>query len=189
MPSPLGHVLGGIAAGWLVSGAPRHASRATTEGSATRDSGWWREAALFGALGALPDVDLLFGAHSGPTHSIGAAVIVGVLVVLLGARGVLRSPPVQAWTALLACSAAYGSHVLLDWMSTDSKAPIGIMALWPFDRGYYESDLHVFGAISRRYYQGWTFVRQNGVAVVREVAILIPALIVVVVLRRRIERE
>jgi hypothetical protein len=68
-------------------------------------------------------------------------------------------------------------------------APIGVMALWPFDRGYYESDLHVFGAISRRYYQGWTFVRQNGIAVVRELAILIPALVVVVVLRRRTERE
>jgi len=189
MPSPLGHVLGGIAAGWLVSGVPRHGSRAPAEVRATLDSGWWREAALFGTLGALPDVDLLFGTHSGPTHSIGAAVIVGALLALLGARGLLRSPAVPAWIALLACSAAYGSHVLLDWMSTDSMAPIGIMALWPFDRGYYESDLHVFGAISRRYYQGWTFVRQNGVAVVRELAILIPILIVVVVLRRRTEPE
>ena len=189
MPSPLGHVLGGIAAGWLVSGVPRPASRTRTDVRATRDAARWREAALFGALGALPDVDLLFGAHSAATHSIGAAVIVGAVVTLFGARGLLRSPPVPAWIALLACSAAYGSHVLLDWMSTDSMAPIGIMALWPFDRGYYESDLHVFGAISRRYYQGWTFVRQNGLAVVRELAILIPTLIVVVVLRRRTERE
>lgn len=189
MPSPLGHVLGGIAAGWLVSGVPRRASRAKNQPHAQANSGWWREALLFGALGALPDLDLLFGAHSGPTHSIGAAVMVGALVTLLGARGVLRSPSVAARTAMLACSAAYGSHVLLDWMSTDSMAPIGIMALWPFDRGYYESDLHVFGAISRRYYQGWTFVRQNGVAVVRELAILIPTLIVVVALRRRPERE
>jgi inner membrane protein len=153
------------------------------------NSGRWREAALFAALGTLPDIDLLFGAHSGPTHSIGAAVMVGVLVTRLGAGGLLRSPLVPPWAAMLACSAAYGSHVLLDWMSTDSSAPIGIMALWPFDRGYYESDLHVFGAISRRYYQGWTFVRQNGVAVLRELAILIPTLIVVVVLRRRLERE
>ena len=189
MPSPLGHVLGGIAAGWLVSGVPRRVSRAKTQPHATPNSGWWREAVLFGALGALPDVDLLFGAHSGPTHSIGAAVIVGVLATLLGAHGILRSPPVALWTAMLACSAAYGSHVLLDWTSTDSMAPIGIMALWPFDRGYYESNLHVFGAISRRYYQGWTFVQQNVIAVLREVAILIPTLSLVVVLRRRRERE
>ena len=189
MPSPLGHVLGGIAAGWLVSGVPSRASRAKTQSPAKSTADWWREAVLFGALGALPDVDLLFGAHSGPTHSIGAAVMVGVLATLVGARGILRSPPVTARTATLACSAAYGSHVLLDWMSTDSMAPIGIMALWPFDRGYYESNLHMFGAISRRYYQGWTFVRQNIIAVLRELAILIPALSLVVVLRRRRERE
>ena len=50
------------------------------------------------------------------------------------------------------------------------------MALWPFSRAYYESDLHVFMAISRRYYQGWGFVAQNVRAVCLELVILVPIL-------------
>ena len=60
---------------------------------------------------------------------------------------------------------AFASHVLLDWLGSDASPPIGIMALWPFSSAYYESELHVFMAISRRYYQGWAFVEQNGRAV------------------------
>ena len=67
---------------------------------------------------------------------------------------------------------------------------LAIMALWPFDREYYESSLHLFMAISRRYYHGWTFVAQNARALVRELAILIPVLGAVVWLRsRRTERD
>ena len=79
----------------------------------------------------------------------------------------------------LACVAAYASHVLLDWLGSDSSPPIGVMALWPFSRAYYESDLHVFMAISRRYYQGWRFVTQNVLAVSLELLILVPALALV----------
>ena len=64
-------------------------------------------------------------------------------------------------SARLACAIAiaYASHTLLDWLGTDSSPPIGIMALWPFSRGYYESTWHVFMAISRRYWlpEFWTF--------------------------------
>jgi membrane-bound metal-dependent hydrolase YbcI (DUF457 family) len=134
-----------------------------------------REAALFGALGALPDVDLLVGAHSGPTHSLGAAALVGMTAFVvawhLGAR--------HAGRLALACAAAYSSHVLLDWLGSDSSPPLGVMALWPFSRAYYESDLHVFMAISRRYYQGWRFVTQNVLAVCLELVILVPALVLV----------
>jgi membrane-bound metal-dependent hydrolase YbcI (DUF457 family) len=176
MPTPVGHAIAGMACGWLVAGTPRDRSRAV------------REAFVFGGLGALADIDLLFGTHSGPTHSIGAAAIIAVSALILlsaaGKRpGALALPP----TLLLAfaCSTAYGSHVLLDWLATDSTPPIGVMALWPFSRQHYESDLHVFMAISRRYHQGWTFVRQNTIALARELVILTPALILVVLIRRR----
>jgi membrane-bound metal-dependent hydrolase YbcI (DUF457 family) len=177
VPSPLGHMLGGIAAGWLVAGAPPLA-RSGGRGAA-------RDAAVYACLGALPDLDLLVGAHSGPTHSIGAAVAIGLAALLVRRAGVgaglWRTPLVAA----AACAAAYGSHVLLDWLSSDNSPPIGIMALWPFTRAHYESDLHVFMAISRRYYQGWAFVRQNLAAVVREAAILLPLVAVVATVRRR----
>lgn len=177
MPSPVGHIVAGIAAGWMVAGAPAAASGPRAA------SPRWREAAFFGVLGALPDVDLAFGAHSGPTHSVGAALAVGVIAAAIGWRIGVRG--VSAAALVLACCAAYGSHALLDWLSTDASPPIGIMALWPFRSGYYESDLHVFMAISRRYYQGWTFVRQNLVALLRELAILMPLLIVTVRYRSR----
>jgi len=136
---------------------------------------WAALTGLFAALAVLPDVDLIAGAHSGPTHSVGAAAIVGLAAVAmarqLGARHVGR--------LALACVAAYASHVLLDWLGSDSSPPIGVMALWPFGRAYYESDLHIFMAISRRYYQGWRFVTQNVLAVTLELMILVPTLALV----------
>ncbi len=142
---------------------------------------------VYAALGAIPDLDLLFGAHSGPTHSVGAAVIVGVAAAAVASLTDRSRSKRQVLTVALACAAAYGSHVLLDWLSSDNSAPIGIMALWPIDRGYYESDLHVFMAISRRYYQGWTFVRQNLLAIARELAILTGILVIVGLARQRRE--
>ena len=174
MPSPIGHALAGIAAAWLVAGAPKTPKAAGTFAGKVPAT-FLLEGVLFGALAALPDVDLIAGAHSGPTHSVGAAAIVGLTAFTiarqLGAR--------HAGRLALACVAAYASHVLLDWLGSDSSPPIGVMALWPFSRAYYESDLHVFMAISRRYYQGWRFVTQNVVAVSLELVILVPSLALV----------
>ncbi|HET7220742.1 MAG TPA: metal-dependent hydrolase [Vicinamibacterales bacterium] len=178
MPSPVGHMLAGVAAGWSVVG-----SAAASSAPESSRRALWREAVFFAALGALPDLDLLVGAHSGPTHSIGAAALVAFCAAAIAARlGLCR---VRTTVLVLACGVAYGSHILLDWLSTDASPPIGIMALWPFDTGYYESDVHVFMAISRRYYQGWTFIRQNVLAFARELAILTPPLIVALLIRSR----
>ena len=181
MPSPIGHAIAGVAAGWLIAGSPKVAGTFPGKVPATL----WREAALFGAFGALPDVDLLVGAHSGPTHSLGAAALVGMTAFVvarhLGAR--------HAGRLALACASAYASHVLLDWLGSDSSPPIGVMALWPLSRAYYESDLHVFMAISRRYYQGWRFVAQNVLAVCLELAILVPIFASVWRFRGRGERR
>ena len=150
MPSPLGHALGGLAAGWLVSSTQVR----------QRDlinSAW------FAAAGMVADLDLLVGAHSGPSHSLGAAGLVGLLCFLVTRRSRFT----------LAMTAAYASHILLDWLGNDSAPPIGIMALWPFSREHYESSVHLFYAISRRYWQPdfWTL---NVRAVIREVIVLVP---------------
>jgi membrane-bound metal-dependent hydrolase YbcI (DUF457 family) len=138
-------------------------------------------AAVFGIAGAAADVDLLFHAHSGATHGLGAAVIAG-----LAAWVVFGLLPAGAWRARLAVAvaAAYATHTLLDWLSTDTSPPVGIMALWPVSRGYYESSLHIFMAISRRYWlpEFWT---ANLRALARELAILVPVVAVVFWYRRR----
>jgi inner membrane protein len=171
MPSPVGHAMAGVAAGWLIAGAPR----------TFRDRDGLKEAAVFAALGMLPDMDLLLGMHSGPTHSVGAAALVGAVALATAVAWAFPRPGRFA----VACLAAYGSHVLLDWLGTDASPPLGIMAFWPFSRAYYESDLHVFMAISRRYYQGWVFVEQNVRALGLEVAFLAPVFLLVFVFRRR----
>ena len=151
MPSPVGHALGGLAFGSLIAG---HRVR---------------NGIAFAALGMLPDIDFLFGTHSTYTHSLGAALIVG-----LATLGWLRGDLLMA----AAAAAAYGSHVLFDWMGRDGSPPIGIMALWPFSSGFYLSDLHLFMAIERRYWRPG-FLMHNLAAIAREIAILAPAVALV----------
>jgi hypothetical protein len=162
MPSPVGHALAGIAAGWIVRG------NRLREGVRGR-----REAAAFAALAALPDIDLIFGVHSGPTHGIGAALIAGFAAWLPGIWAGAGGVASRVRTAG-ACVAAYGSHAVLDWLGTDSSPPIGFMALWPVTHAYYESSLHVFMAVSRRIWQPELFWRQNLLALARELLILLP---------------
>jgi membrane-bound metal-dependent hydrolase YbcI (DUF457 family) len=154
MPSPVGHALGGIVTGVLLS----------------RRIGWKR-LVIFGLAGALPDIDFLLPMpHRGPSHSIGAtaAVFAAVLVVLsMQRRG---EPPVRLAAAI---AAAYGSHVLLDWLGADTWTPHGLMALWPLSSAYYVSGFEVFTEVSRRYWLP-DFWRVNALAVVREMVILGP---------------
>lgn len=157
MPSPIGHALGGIAAAWrLVPRRDRHA------------------AALVAAIAVAPDLDLLVGTHRGASHSVGAALIVGAAAWI-----VLRSP---RWAA--AAALAWGSHVLLDWLSNDTRPPIGIMALWPVSREYYKSAIEIFPPVSRRYWEArfWVY---NLRAVAAELILLGPVAAVVAWRARR----
>jgi len=134
MPTPIGHALGGIAAGAFIvrrttADVPVGARRIPI-------------VLLFALLGLLPDIDFLLGGHRGVTHTVGATLAVGVLVAAVD-----RRPAV--W---LAAAAAYGSHVLLDWLGTDTVAPIGVMAFWPFDTTFYLSPYHWFLPVCRQYW-------------------------------------
>ena len=147
--------------------------------------------AVFAVVGVIPDFDLLAAMHRGPTHSLTAAAMAGVAAWMWctavrarrrGAPGQEVRPRPGPLRLALAVSAAYATHTLLDWLGADTSSPVGIMALWPASRGYYESQRHVFLAISRRYWlpDFWTL---NLYAVAREVAILGPLAAVVVWLR------
>src|SRR4051812_34061480 len=111
MPSPLAHALGGIAAGWLVAPA--------ASGHATRV-----RLAAFAAAGAAADLDLLAGGHRGPTHGLGAAVLVGIVVWASGTRA--GGSAAVAGRFALAVGLAYASHTLLDWLGRDTSPPIGL---------------------------------------------------------------
>lgn len=164
MPTPLGHALAGIAAGLAAAGDARR-DPDSPAGLRWRDRAvrlLWPRAVVFAMLGALADIDFLFGSHSSYTHSVGAmALVLGIAWLVSGGR------------LGLAAGLAYGSHILLDWLGNDSTPPIGVMALWPFSREYYESDVHIFMAVTRRYWLA-NFWTHNLTAAALEILIVGP---------------
>ena len=161
MPSPVGHALGGIAIGW---GAGRRQNL--------------QAAAVLAAVAIAPDLDLVFGIHREITHSIGAAAAAGIIALLA-----TRSP---RWA--LAIALAWTSHVLFDWLSNDTRPPIGVMALWPITDHYYKAPIEVFPPVSRRYWESrfWIY---NLRAVAVEVIVLAPIALLAVAstLKRKVK--
>lgn len=83
------------------------------------------------------------------THS-GWTHSLGAAVLAAGvAVTVARS---RRWAVGVAVFAAYASHVLLDWVSQDGSVPIGIMALWPLSGEHWHAPFNLFLATERRYW-------------------------------------
>ena len=165
MPSPLGHALGGLAVGLLAS--PRLNTSLL---------------AACAIAGALADVDFLLPLrHRGPSHSIGAAAMVGLAAYAWLKTTNARTDPARI-AALIA--AAYGTHVLFDWLGADSSTPRGLMALWPFSPAFFISDLDVFNSVDRRYWLDG-FWRRTVIALLREVVILVPLIGIIWFAKRR----
>lgn len=110
-----------------------------------------------------PDIDFLWGRHSYETHSVGAALIAGVVVYAWR-----RNRRLAAVTML-----AVLSHVLFDWLGSDDTPPLGVMALWPFNSHFYFAHAYIFEAISRRYWLD-NFYAHNAWAVTKEILMLGP---------------
>ena len=128
--------------------------------------------------GLAPDVDFLWGRHNQETHSLGAALLAGLIVLAWKRQPRLAAAVTLAWV----------SHVLFDWLGSDTTPPLGVMALWPLSNDYYFANAFFFEAISRRYWLD-NFVSHNLWAVAREVLILGPILAVVMALRSRVRRR
>jgi hypothetical protein len=155
VPSPVGHALGGLVIGLFGSPGSIVGSR--------------KSLSLAAVAAVLPDLDFLWGRHNMETHSLGAAVLAG-LAVLAWSRG--REVRLAVLVAL-----AWASHVLFDWLGSDTTPPIGVMALWPASGDYYFAHAYLFEAISRRT-QLANFWSHNLWAVAKEIAILGPLTLV-----------
>jgi hypothetical protein len=147
LPSPLGHALGGFAAGWLIAPeAPAPLTDSERERTPfLKRAARWHRAWLFAAVGVAADVDLVVGQHRFYTHSVGAVLAAFGLTLLL-----TRGRATGRVRLSLAVAASYASHVLLDWLGADSPAPRGILALWPLTSGHYISGLDIFPVVSRK---------------------------------------
>ena len=157
MPTPAAHALGGLAAAFLVDSVRRRPvlTPALLVASA--------------AAAMAPDLDLLTGSHRTYTHSLGAVFIVGLVSWLVMQRRVRSAVP-----AAVIVMAAYGSHLVLDWMGKDTSNPPGFTALWPFSPDYHISGWNLFGEISRRYWLPQEFVLWNLQALAWELMVIGP---------------
>ncbi|MFN8545929.1 MAG: metal-dependent hydrolase [Candidatus Binatia bacterium] len=125
MALPLAHA----AAGYLAYEACRPAE--------AHRVGWLVAAVI---LANAPDVDFLPGLalgapeafHRGVTHTTGAVVTVALLAAMLG-----RRCGVTSWRAARFAALAYGSHLLVDFLSADAVPPAGGPFLWPFSDAYW----------------------------------------------------
>lgn len=170
MPSPIGHALGGLAAGWAVTPPARDRRSLVTQ------------AAIFAALGAAPDLDLLIGRHHYEAHSVGAAILAGLLAAWM------RWPIGRGrWRISLAAAAAWASHPLLDMLAPDHSPPIGVMAFWPFSRGFYITGIEIFLPIARQWRRPGV-IAWDARAGLREMLILVPLVGLVWWIRTRTRR-
>jgi len=159
MPSPVGHALAAVAAGWTIA-RPAVDRRAL-----------FVQTAAFAAIGMAPDLDLLINRHSRETHSLGAAVIVASIAALM--RWPIATDRRRIW---LAACAAYLTHPVLDMLAPDHAPPIGVMFFWPFSRQHFETGWEIFLPISRDW--GSPDLYANNLrAVVREMVILTPVVV------------
>ena len=140
MPTPLGHALGGLTVAWL---------------SPERRARWLPVACVAAAMAA--DLDILIHDHRSYTHSLGAVVVVGAIAWGIARR---KSRPAAAGLGVT-IAAAYGTHLVLDWLGKDTAPPFGLPALWPFSSRYYISGADLFMEISRRYWKPDEFIIGN----------------------------
>jgi len=155
MPTPIGHALAGLA----VAGYGRKSDSSA------------RHVAILAFCAAAPDLDLILrlvdglSHHRGASHSFGAALLAGVAAFLLRRAGVdLPSSGLV--------SAAWGSHVALDYLGLDTSPPFGEMALWPVSSAFYVSPVSLFYDIPRSF--AAEAIRHNLIAVLIEVVVLAP---------------
>jgi inner membrane protein len=180
MASPIGHALAGIAVAWgadLVPGkrawriAPPFAS-------------WYKRAGngltlACAVLAAAPDLDLPFGRfHRTATHSLISVLVVAGAAGLVAARARL---PVRR--VVIMCAAAWATHLLVDWLSVDQSPPRGIQLLWPFDATWFISGWDLFLGSERRQLLSAATMRRNVEAIAGEVAIMMPIVIVLWLVR------
>jgi inner membrane protein len=180
MASPIGHALAGIAVAWGADLVPGNRAWRIAPPLAS-----WYERAGNGltlacaALAAAPDLDLPFGRfHRTATHSLISVVVVAGIAGLVAARARL---PVKR--IVIMCAAAWATHLLVDWLSADQSAPRGIQLLWPFDARWFISEWDLFLGSERRQLFSAATMRRNVEAIAGEVAILMPIVMVLWLVR------
>ncbi len=210
MPSPIGHALAGVATA-LMGERDTPASPFTperlltpdlkvgpTESAAKRPTMVCHNAmrgrrvgpvstltVVCAVLAMLPDIDLLYlPLHRTATHSVFAALL--IFIVAASVTGWVTGR--VSWRVAIVCGAAYGSHILCDWMGKDASIPHGIQALWPFSDRWFISQWPLFPGTERRQVFSERSILINLWALVAELAIFGPVVVALWLRRTRRSR-
>ena len=176
MPTPIGHALGGIAVGYVVA-ACRGSSSDDRSQFVIPWTGFGSSVLSLSIIAVLPDIDLLFGLHRGLTHSVTAALIIGVVYGLC--------QQADRFGVGICAFLAYGSHLVFDWCGVDTGPPSGVMAFWPFSENYYQSSFLIFHRVCREYWDPACW-ENNVMALGWELAVLVPVTGIAILLHRRL---
>ena len=168
MPSPVAHSLAGIALGETKDNT-----------FTTKDRFLFYTLAIFFAL--FPDLDFIPGYfrgnpnlyHHGISHSIGFGVMVALLFGWTFSK-FLHS----TWKGVLFVFLLYLSHLLLDYLTVDTRPPIGEPLFWPLWDRYIISPVLIFSDVQKTSDSGTffrsLFVMHNLLGMVKEFFILLP---------------
>ena len=156
MPSPVGHVVAGVAVAWTVE--PRAHKRLVLAAA---------------GLAAAPDLDLLLATvlpiqHRTITHSVAAVAVTTILAIVVTRQ--VNSPARLRIPAI--CGLAVASHLLLDWLGVDRVPPYGLQTLWPLSSQFYLSGLDWFRGTARINVFSHAALITNALAIAQEIAIL-----------------
>jgi inner membrane protein len=168
MCTPIGHALAGYAV--------------LSRTSVSRTQSRWMMLFFIVLVANLPDIDFLFGWSVGNpnryhhlwTHSIVFAVLTGVVVgavySLFSRKNGLKMGGVA--------TGIVGLHLVLDFLSKDTRAPNGMPLFWPISGKYFLSPvvlfLDVHKASSNEAFFGSLFCWHNLWTLLIELAILMP---------------
>jgi membrane-bound metal-dependent hydrolase YbcI (DUF457 family) len=173
MPSPIGHILAGVA---TALGADIAAPQPRSDPSrpALYPSS---ELLMCAALAAAPDLDLLYRRiHRTATHSVAAVVL--VFIITAGLTG-----KVTRWRTASVYALAWASHLLLDWLGTDWSVPRGVELLWPFSDRWFISGVDLFRQTTTRHLWTMPVLLANALTVAQEVAIMLPVVLLLWLVR------
>lgn len=200
MASPVGHALFGWALGHggkQVTGPGVPKEPATTRDGQGHAGGRWLLPAGAAFAAVAPDLDFLPGIvvgdpnlfHQVYSHTLLAALsvglVAGLVARLLCGRDGLRVGGIVGL--------AYGSHLLLDFLTHDLRPPFGIPLMWPFSTEHVVSPWPLFRGILHGVpgqglgeILGQIFSLHNLIAVGIELSVTLPVLLVAhMILRRR----
>lgn len=141
----------------------------------------------------LPDLDFIPGIiignpdrfHHGISHSIGLALLFAGIV---GGYGWFKNKRNKV-RHFLVCFCLYFSHIFIDWFTSDSGFPYGVLFWWPFSNQYYIAPLTILPEVWRHDLLSVSTIVHDIKAMLIETALFLPLILIFQYFRKRIEQR